>query len=112
MGLAAMPSILGPHRMATSGCETRCHRPWKIHQRITVTVQMDYKIARVMTFGYDASVLTKASSQRSFTFAESLLSELKDRRHGQAANRPLIFLGHSLGGIVIKKGSTAPSYNI
>jgi hypothetical protein len=44
----------------------------------------DSKIARVMTFGYDASVLTKASSQRSFTFAENLLSELKDRRHGQA----------------------------
>jgi hypothetical protein len=44
----------------------------------------DSKIARVMTFGYDASVLTKASSQRSFTFAEDLLSELKDRRHGQA----------------------------
>ena len=40
--------------------------------------------ARVMTFGYDASVLTEASSQRSFTFAENLLSELKDRRHGQA----------------------------
>jgi hypothetical protein len=44
----------------------------------------DSNIARVMTFGYDASVLTKASSQRSFTFAENLLSELKDRRHGQA----------------------------
>jgi hypothetical protein len=44
----------------------------------------DSKIARVMTFGYDASVLTKASSQRSFTFAENLLSDLKDRRHGQA----------------------------
>jgi hypothetical protein len=44
----------------------------------------DSKIVRVMTFGYDASVLTKASSQRSFTFAENLLSELKDRRHGQA----------------------------
>jgi hypothetical protein len=44
----------------------------------------DSKTARVMTFGYNASVLTKASSQRSFTFAEDLLSELKDRRHGPA----------------------------
>ena len=44
----------------------------------------DSKIARVMTFGYDISVLTKASSERSFTFAENLLSELKDRRQGQA----------------------------
>lgn len=44
----------------------------------------DSKIARVMTFGCDISVITKASSERSFTFAENLLSELKDRRQGQA----------------------------
>lgn len=44
----------------------------------------DSKAVRVLTFGYDASVFTKASSQRSFTFAEDLLSELKDRRSGEA----------------------------
>lgn len=44
----------------------------------------DSKAVRVMTFGYDANVFTKAASQRSFTFAEDLLSQLKDRRGGEA----------------------------
>jgi hypothetical protein len=60
--------------------------------------------ARVMTFGYDVNVYSKAASQRSFTFAEDLLSALYDYRQGpSASHRPIIFMGHSLGGIVIKK---------
>jgi hypothetical protein len=60
--------------------------------------------ARVMTFGYDVNVYSKAASQRSFTFAEDLLTALHDYRQGSSASRrPIIFIGHSLGGIVIKK---------
>ena len=44
----------------------------------------DLKAVRVMTFGYDANVFTKAASRRSFTFAEDLLSQLKDSRGGEA----------------------------
>jgi len=60
--------------------------------------------ARVMTFGYDVNVYSKAASQRSFTFAEDLLSALHDHRQGPlGSHRPIVFIGHSLGGIVIKK---------
>jgi alpha-beta hydrolase superfamily lysophospholipase len=60
--------------------------------------------ARVMTFGYDVNVYSKAASQRSFTFAEDLLSALYDHRQERSGSRrPIIFIGHSLGGIVIKK---------
>lgn len=34
----------------------------------------DTNVARVMTFGYDANMFTKASKQRSFTFAEDFLA--------------------------------------
>jgi len=37
-------------------------------------------LARVMTFDYDVNVYSKAASQRSFTFAEDLLSALHDVR--------------------------------
>ncbi|KAK3631525.1 hypothetical protein LTR56_012281 [Elasticomyces elasticus] len=40
-----------------------------------------------MTFGYDADIFTKASSRRSFTFAEDLLSSLMDKRLGPASGR-------------------------
>jgi hypothetical protein len=79
--------------------------------------------ARVITFGYNVSVYSKAASQRSSTFAEDLLSALHDSRPGSSVSiplsslqftlllgltnsqnrRPIIFVGHSLGGIVIKK---------
>ena len=56
-----------------------------------------------MAFGYDAGMITKARTERSFTFAEGLLVELRDVRSGKARLRPLFFLAHSLGGIVVKK---------
>jgi len=57
-------------------------------------------------FGYDSSVahLARATSQNSiFGHAENLLSSLKNERRGDAGRRPIIFVGHSLGGLVIKQ---------
>jgi pimeloyl-ACP methyl ester carboxylesterase len=87
--------------------------------------------ARIMTFGYDVKVYDQAASQRSETFAEDLLTALADRRMGVAvrhnpdfypdvyrelirsqAHRPIIFIGHSLGGIVIKKVSLSSSFPV
>ena len=85
-----------------------------------------------MTFGYDARAFikpfAKATRGRTFTFAEALLNDLADNRIGvvfehcfplvsklvlidpyeQAAHRPIIFVGHSLGGIVIKAVRVQP----
>ncbi|OHE97572.1 hypothetical protein CORC01_07187 [Colletotrichum orchidophilum] len=67
-----------------------------------------FQNARIMTFGYDArAFLTPFASQyshgRVFVFAEALLSDLKDKRAAAAAKkRPIIFVAHSLGGIVVK----------
>ncbi|KAI1991718.1 hypothetical protein LOZ54_001964 [Ophidiomyces ophidiicola] len=62
--------------------------------------------ARILTFGYDAKVFVNPSASaargRTFTFAEELLNDLDDKRGGEAQHRPIIFVGHSLGGIVIK----------
>jgi hypothetical protein len=72
-----------------------------------------------MTYGYDVGMFTKARTERSWTFAENMLTELTDLRQGAAVtsysnsfckisdtrqkNRPLFFVAHSLGGIVVKK---------
>ncbi|KAI0901834.1 hypothetical protein F4806DRAFT_501929, partial [Annulohypoxylon nitens] len=66
----------------------------------------DTKVARVMTFGYDASVFTDSQNTNAFTIARDLLDDLKTMRLGSVSTRPLILIGHSLGGIVIKKALT------
>ncbi|PVH84639.1 hypothetical protein DL98DRAFT_512067 [Cadophora sp. DSE1049] len=66
------------------------------------------KGARIMTFGYDARAFLrpfeKSTTGRTFTFAEALLFDLSNARidQEQARSRPLVFVGHSLGGNVIK----------
>jgi alpha-beta hydrolase superfamily lysophospholipase len=64
-----------------------------------------------MTFGYNSQVwitpFNHATSERLFTFGEELMNALRDHRiepHQQC--RPLILVGHSLGGLVIKSVST------
>ncbi|KAG9695061.1 hypothetical protein KCU95_g5224, partial [Aureobasidium melanogenum] len=64
----------------------------------------DIKDSRILTFGYDAQVagfLSTTSQASIFAHAEKLLDNLKNARRG-AETRPIIFIGHSLGGIIIK----------
>jgi len=58
---------------------------------------------RIMSFGYDSVLQFSKSVADIGTFAEQLLEDLISRRNGMAARRPIIFICHSLGGIVVKK---------
>lgn len=63
--------------------------------------------ARVLTFGYQAdtsSFFGSDSSQRILNHAHTLVAELQaDRDLSNAAERPIIFVCHGLGGIIVKK---------
>lgn len=59
--------------------------------------------ARIMTFGYDSAVRHSDSRMQLSDFAEDLLVRLlKSRQDPLERERPLIFLCHSLGGLVVK----------
>ncbi|SCO50241.1 uncharacterized protein FFMR_10204 [Fusarium fujikuroi] len=59
---------------------------------------------RVMTFGYDSKLAFSKSRSGVEAFAQDLLNRLRVVRSSpEARNRPLMFIAHSLGGIVVKK---------
>lgn len=62
----------------------------------------DLKTARIMTFGYDADVVKlwgMAGSNNLRNHGKNLAFAVSDRRRG-CRERPIIFIAHSLGGLV------------
>lgn len=62
--------------------------------------------ARIMTYGYDSKLLNNNSTASIREFSRNFLEALASARAGdEERHRPIIFIGHSLGGLVIKEVS-------
>lgn len=64
--------------------------------------------ARVLVYGYDADVASLgsvgATKDKIHTHAERLVADLfANRRIRKATERPILFIAHSLGGLVVKR---------
>ncbi|KAF8536358.1 hypothetical protein BDD12DRAFT_290351 [Trichophaea hybrida] len=61
----------------------------------------DVKYVRIMTYGYDSSIVGgEKSDSRLVDYRRNFIQQLENSR-STAKDRPVIFLGHSLGGILI-----------
>ncbi|PVF91289.1 hypothetical protein CPB86DRAFT_719725, partial [Serendipita vermifera] len=65
---------------------------------------LDIPNARILTYGYDSDTrrFTYTSTQSIFHHAETFVADLTQVRSANP-ERPIIFLAHSLGGIILKK---------
>ncbi|KAL8330754.1 hypothetical protein RB593_001636 [Gaeumannomyces tritici] len=87
---------LGGHRTRTwRHAETRAN--W-----LQDFVPSDIKNVRVITYGYNSAVAFSKSTAGVDEFARDLLERLRAARQG-AGDRPVIFICHSMGGLVVKK---------
>jgi hypothetical protein len=57
---------------------------------------------RILSFGYNANIWTKAMAHTDFNDAVRNMCLGLDRERRQDPDRPLFFIAHSLGGIVVK----------
>ena len=58
---------------------------------------------RVMIYGYPSKLEKSNSRARLIDYTIQLLQVLQSARHSQDRNRPIIFIGHSLGCLLIKQ---------
>ncbi|RYP46683.1 hypothetical protein DL768_007155 [Monosporascus sp. mg162] len=89
------------HREHTWATGERGARPWP---ESLLPAKVPY--SRILSFGYDAAVIgwrTRISSNRIGDHAKNLVAALASHRDADnSSNRPIIFVCHSLGGLVCK----------
>ncbi|KAI9775820.1 MAG: hypothetical protein M1839_000871 [Geoglossum umbratile] len=94
MALEAMRNILGRMSKETSGCAI-------IYRSRSRMLEL------VMSYGYDSVIAFSASVGGINHIAADLLNRLNDERETvQEKTRPIVFICHSLGGIIFKKVKT------
>ncbi|KAK4032074.1 Alpha/Beta hydrolase protein [Parachaetomium inaequale] len=97
--------------VAVHGLNGDCFLTWtsgssKAEKATWLNDHLLYKLprTRVMTFGYNASIVGNTSVAGIRDNARKLLTLLRDKREDDGTRRrPIVFIGHSLGGIIIKQ---------
>ncbi|VTT69035.1 unnamed protein product [Fusarium fujikuroi] len=90
---------------AVHGLNGKAFKTWTQDGKLWLAdfLPLEIPYARIFTFGYDSRVAFTGSASRVDDHARNLLERLMAKRRQFSEERPLLFICHSLGGIVVKR---------
>lgn len=98
-------SIIAVHGLSGNWRQTWTHDNGRFWLAQFLPVQ--FPNARVMAYGYNANIFLSKAVTDIKQEAEILLRYLENnRQRPEEKERPILFMGHSLGGILVKKVRT------
>ena len=99
-------SIVFVHGLNPKGKQEHARRTWTHKDRTfwpSDLLPQSIPTARIILFAYNARVLSNASNSTLHDHAKTLLNGLmNERSKSEERHRALIFVAHSLGGILVK----------
>ncbi|KAH7336682.1 hypothetical protein BKA65DRAFT_38167 [Rhexocercosporidium sp. MPI-PUGE-AT-0058] len=96
--------IVAVHGLNPTNAEFHAEATWTAEDKLWLKDFLPSKLpkARILLFGYNSNVAFETSIAGVREQAVNLLNRLTSKR-GDAGDRPIIFVAHSLGGIIVKR---------
>ena len=99
--------IVFVHGLNPKGSEAHARQTWTNDGGVfwpESLLRQEIPTARILLFAYNSSILSNASSADVTSHARSLCDRLRNRRLAEPeVHRPLVFVAHSLGGLLVKQ---------
>jgi hypothetical protein len=105
-------SIIAVHGLNPTNTELHAEAAWTSEGKLWLRDFLSASLpnARVLLFGYNANIAFETSAAGVQEQAVNLLNHIASRRT-EVKNRPIIFIAHSLGGIVVKQALVEAKLN-
>ncbi|KAH7161817.1 hypothetical protein EDB81DRAFT_610202, partial [Dactylonectria macrodidyma] len=93
--------------VAVHGLNGKAYKTWAQDGKLWLAdfLPLDIPYARIFTYGYNSRVAFAGSASGVDDHSRTLLERLmaKRRQFGHTEKRPLLFICHSLGGVIVKR---------
>lgn len=99
-----MDSIVAVHGLNPKNKDSHAEKTWTAGDKLWLRHFLAPKLpeARILLFGYNSNVSSHSNAMHIGDHATNLLNRLVGKR-SENPGRPIVFVAHSLGGLVVKK---------